>query len=336
MSRDRGAPIQKWIASFSRDPYHGRQRWFERLDCGVRGFGGRVWDLCRFSQRCATRGGASACRYDLFAAHTVASIAAMERLGTGRGGILAGLPILFVPSSVGIALHSTPRELTDSMFAVSGVRAGPRCSCVWPSTRLRGRAPAGPAGRPRRGCRPGRHTRCPRCVQIPVGEFINIWFLYQWRLVPPHLHGSWRRRLCLMVAWSLGGWLVLALGSYYAQLAVAGPAPDARLYIAPAATLTALLLGAWLCWEPTPPARPPPLAWYLKLSRGGFTCAPRARSVARTAACASCISCSRRARRCCHCRCNHGVRQVALHRRNPRELSRGHAHDDGGALCAGH
>jgi hypothetical protein len=123
---------------------------------------------------------------------------------------------------------------------------------------------------------------------IPIGELINIWFLYMWSWLPAHLACARARGSAFMLGAvlvvSLGGWLGLALGSaLFLQDALRSASEHATMIAGIASTLLQLVVGAWLSWDqPAPlPAGPtksqaterPASPWSVTFMRGSFSCA---------------------------------------------------------------
>jgi len=111
-------------------------------------------------------------------------------------------------------------------------------------------------------------------AMVPAGMFLNVVFLWLWRILPPRLP-SWSitARLVLMVGVSLGIWLGLAvvvvLGGEH--LILSGlPA----MLIGLVGAVAILVSGVIACWShvPAPPGRRPVAPW-MHLIRGIFACA---------------------------------------------------------------
>lgn len=122
---------------------------------------------------------------------------------------------------------------------------------------------------------------------IPIGEIINIWFLYQWRWLPNHVACARARgsacMLATVLAVSLGGWLALAAASSFLQDAIRGASERGTIIGGLVCMLLQFVIGMWLSWTPPPPPksaattggarRQSSSPWFVMLTRGSLTCA---------------------------------------------------------------
>ncbi|MEE2779068.1 MAG: hypothetical protein VYE15_00990 [Myxococcota bacterium] len=111
-------------------------------------------------------------------------------------------------------------------------------------------------------------------AMVPAGMFLNVLFLWLWRVLPPRLPAlSISARLALMVGVSLSVWIALALG-----VVMGGEALILRGVPAMGVGLTAamaiVVLGVVACWRHVPaPSGSRSVALWMHLLRGLFACA---------------------------------------------------------------